>query len=202
MANPGPLTLSAEIDELRKQFEHISAEAHALVARLSETQFSWKPAPDVWSVAECLEHMNATARSYLPALDEAVDNAIRQGTYAQGPFTYNWFGRILVRLSEPPAWLRVTTSARMLPGRTRPRRETLAGFRAYQVQYIDRLRQANGIDLARARARPPVLTWLRIPLGCAFELMAAHERRHLWQATKVTQMAQFPPSESWVEPLP
>jgi hypothetical protein len=67
----------------------------------------------------------------------------------------------------------------------------MAAFRAYQVQYIDRLRQANGLDLARARVRSPAAAgWLRIPLGCAFALTTAHERRHLWQARRVLEALQ------------
>jgi hypothetical protein len=61
----------------------------------------------------------------------------------------------------------------------------MAAFRAYQVQYIDRLRQANGLDLARAYVSSPAAAWLRFSLGSGFDLMAAHERRHLWQARNV-----------------
>ena len=194
MANPGPLALTPEIDEFRRQFEQISTETDALTAPLNETQFSWKPAPDAWSIAECLEHMNATARFYLPALDEGIAEAIRQGAYAEGPFAYNWLGRLFARVMEPPSRLRVRAPLETYPGPERSKRETLAGFRAYQVQYIDRLRQANGIDLARARARAPVFTWIKIPLGSAFAIMAAHERRHLWQVRRITQMEGFPAS--------
>ena len=70
--------------------------------------------------------------------------------------------------------------------------EIMAAFRAYQVQYIDRLRQSNGIDLARARVRSPGAAWLRIPLGSGFAVMVAHERRHLWQARKITGAPAFP----------
>jgi len=192
MANPGPLSLSPEVDEFRRQFEQISSEGNGLVAPLSETQFHWKPGPEAWSVAGCLEHMNATARSYLPAIDEGIADAIKQGVYAEGPFVYNWVGRILPRLLEPPARLRMRTSEDKHPGPERPKRETLAGFRAYQVQYVDRLRQANGIDLARARVRSPLVSWIRIPLGSAFAAMAAHERRHLWQIRRVIEAAGFP----------
>jgi hypothetical protein len=194
MANPGPLTLTPEIDEFRRQFEQIAAEADDLVAPLSEAQFSWKPLATSWSVAECLEHMNSTARFYLPMLDEGIADAIRQGAYGEGPFKYNWIGRAFVRLMQPPTRLRLNAPAEMQPGPARPKRETCAGFRAYQVQYVDRLRQANGIDLARARARAPALTWVRIPLGSAFAVMASHERRHLMQARRVTQMEGFPAS--------
>ena len=61
----------------------------------------------------------------------------------------------------------------------------MAAFRAYQVQYVDRLRQANGLDLARARVASPVVRWLPMPLGSAFALLITHERRHLVQAQRV-----------------
>jgi len=68
---------------------------------------------------------------------------------------------------------------------SRPRHDIIAAFRAYQVQFIDRLRQANGLDLARARVSSPVARWIRMPLGSGFAMMVAHERRHLQQARRV-----------------
>jgi hypothetical protein len=192
MANQGPLALAREIDEFRQQFEQISADADALVTPLAQEQFVWKPGPGRWSIAECLEHMNATARAYLPNIDEGIADAIRHGAYAEGPFQYNVIGRIFSRLMEPPARLRLRAALDKQPGPERPKRETLAGFRAYQVQYIDRLRQANGIDLSRSCVRSPLARWIRIPLGSAFASMAAHERRHLWQARKITERPDFP----------
>jgi len=192
MANQGPLALAREIDEFRKQFEQISADADALVTPLCQEQFVWTPAPNRWSIAECLEHMNATARAYLPSIDEGIADAIRHGAYAEGPFQYNLIGRIFSRLMEPPARFRMRAPLDKLPGPGRPKRETLAGFRAYQVQYVDRLRQANGIDLSRSCVRSPLAPWIRIPLGSAFASMAAHERRHLWQMRKITEAEGFP----------
>jgi hypothetical protein len=194
MTSTGPLALAPEIDALRAQFERISADVDALVMPLTDAQFAWKPAPDVWSVAECLEHLNATARSYLPAIDEGIADAIRRGLYAEGPFVYNRIGRLTVYLIEPPPRMRAKAARDTLPGAGRARRDTMAGFHAYQVQYVDRLRQANGIDLARARARSPLTSWIRIPLGSAFAAMLAHERRHLRQARGIVDLAAFPAS--------
>ena len=190
MGTPGRLT--PEIDEFRRQFEQISSDAIALTSPLSDQQFTWRPSPNAWSIAECLEHMNATARTYLPALDESIADAIRRGVYGEGPFLYNWIGRLYARFIEPPVRWRLQAVPQVYPGAGRSRREILAAFGAYQVQYIDRLRQSNGIDLARARVRSPAAPWLRIPLGSGFAVMAAHERRHLWQARRITGASGFP----------
>ena len=190
MATAGRPTLAPEIDKLRNQFEQLSAEADALTTPLSDEQFMWRPGVDNWSIGECLDHLNATARVYLPALDEGIADAIRRGVYGEGPFKYNWFGRLSVRFIDAP--LRLKAPEDVQPGTGRTRREILNAFRAYQVQYIDRLRQANGVDLARARVRVPVSSWLRIPLGSGFELMVVHSRRHLAQARRVMDAENFP----------
>ena len=189
MATPGRPLLAPEIDEFRYHFEQLSAEADALTAPLTDEQFNWRPSTDGWSIAECLDHLNATARVYLPALDEGISEAIRRGVYGEGPFKYNWLGRLSLHFSEALRW---KASDEVKPGEGRTRREIIAAFRAYQVQYIDRLRQANGVDLARARVRVPLNSWLRIPLGSGFALMVTHARRHLAQAKRVMEAENFP----------
>jgi hypothetical protein len=120
-------------------------------------------------------------------LDEGIADAIRRGLYAAGPYAYNWIGRAMVWLVQPTTRIRTRTPQPFEPPIGRPRHDVMAAFRAYQVQYVDRLRQANGLDLARARVASPVARWIRMPLGSGFAMMLAHERRHLQQARRVVQ---------------
>jgi DinB superfamily len=182
---PGHLTLAPELDAFRIQFEQLADEADALAGTLTDEQFNWRRSTGGWSVAQCIDHLNVTARVYLPKLDEGIANAIRRGLYGEGPFRYNWIGRLFVKTVDPPVLYRVKAPAAFQPSPSRKRPETLAAFRAYQVQFIDRLRQANGLDLARARVQSPAASYLRLPLGSGFRLMIGHERRHLLQASNV-----------------
>lgn len=192
MPTPARLALTPEIDEFRRRFDQLADDADALVAPLSDQQFFWNPSAGAWSIGQCIDHLNVTARVYLPQLDEGIANAIRHGHYREGPFKYWRLARMFVRFLEPPARLRSKAPAALLPPTGRTRREIMAAFRAYQVQYVDRLRQANGLDLARGRVRSPIVSWLYMPLGTGFAAMIAHERRHLWQARKVMEMPGFP----------
>ena len=189
-----PLALTPEIESFRRQFEQLSVEADALVRPLRDAQFAWQPAPDRWSVAQCIDHLNATARVYLPVLDEGISEAIRRGLYGPGPYKYNLVGRMHVFFMRPNSWMRGKARRAFYPAANRPRQEIMAAFRAYQVQYVDRLRQANGLDLARARAASPMVNWLPMPLGSAFALLIVHEQRHLAQARRVMGMRDFPPT--------
>jgi hypothetical protein len=189
---PTHLALAREVEQFRQQFDELSQNADALLEPLSDEQFGWQLTPTRWSVAQCIDHLNTTARLYLPQLDEAIANAIRRGTYGEGPYSYNIFGRFLTALMEPPVRFRLASPPAFHPPATRPRAEVMAAFRAYQVQFVDRLRQANGLDLARATVRSPMYAWLRFSLGSGFALMLAHERRHLWQARKTIADSAFP----------
>jgi hypothetical protein len=188
----GSLALTPEIEDFKRQFEQLSGDADRLVAPLTDAQFNWRPAPDAWSIAQCIDHLNVIARLYLPMLDEGIADAIRRGLYRPGPFTYKWLHRWIATSQEPPYRIRTKAPQSFQPPPSRPRQEVMAAFRAYQVQYIDRLRQANGLDLTRARARSPILRWLKLPLGTAFAFTTSHERRHLWQARRITETAGFP----------
>lgn len=192
MAVSGPMALTPECDAFRKEFEALSAAAVALVAPLTDEQFTWRPGPDSWSVAQCIDHLNATAREYLPKLDEGIANAIRRGQYTSGPYEYNWIGRLLVWSMKPTTRVRGRAPQAFLPAPGRQRSEIMAAFKAYQVQYIDRLRQSNGLDLGRARVTSPIARWIRLSLGSAFALAVAHEQRHLAQARRVCEAPAFP----------
>jgi hypothetical protein len=192
MPTPAHLALTPEIDDFRRQFERLADDADALVAPLSDTQFTWRPSPERWSIALCLDHLNVTARLYLPLLDEGIANAISKGLYGEGPFTYWWLARLFVRSLEPPPRFHMKAPAAFQPPPARTRHEIMAAFRAYQVQYVDRLRQANGLDLLRARVRSPAASWIVMPLGSGFAAMTAHERRHLSQARHVMDAPGFP----------
>jgi hypothetical protein len=189
---PGHLALAPELDAFRRQYEQLADEADALSSGLTDEQFNWRPPSGGWTVAQCIDHLNVTARVYLPKLDEGIAEAIRRGLYGEGPFRYGVLGRLFVRSQEPTTRMKYKAAKIVMPAESRRRQETLAAFRAYQVQFIDRLRQANGLDLARARVKSPILNVLRMPLGCGFALMAAHERRHLQQARNVVAEATFP----------
>jgi hypothetical protein len=192
MGTPRYVALAPEVDAFRVDFERISTDVTSLVGPLTDAQFYWKPARSEWSIEECVEHLNATARSYLPFIDHGIHDAVSKNYYSGGPFTYNRLGRLLVYILEPPPRLRSRAPAAFLPGAKRPRAEVMAGFRAFQVQYVDRLRQASGLHLGKARVRSPIARWLRIPLGSAFAVMVAHQRRHLWQMRRIADLPSFP----------
>ena len=128
---PGHLALAPEVDDYRQEFERLAVDADALVAPLTEDQFNWSPALGAWSIAECIDHLNVTARIYLPRIDEGIAEAVRQGLYGEGPFTHDLIGRWFIRIMEPPVGFKVKAPSPFQPVQRRSRSEIMAGFRAH-----------------------------------------------------------------------
>jgi hypothetical protein len=61
-----------------------------------------------------------------------------------------------------------------------------------QEQLSRQLEQASGLDLAYIKVPAPEAPPLRFNLKFTFAWIAAHERRHLWQARQVRNHAAFP----------
>ena len=73
-----------------------------------------------------------------------------------------------------------------------PVAESLPAFLALQDELADRVARAEGLDLNRVKVVSPANRRLKIGLGTAFAVTAAHQRRHLWQARQVREAPGFP----------
>ena len=98
--------LIPELDRYRTGFRWAKGEILNLTSQLDVEAYNRRPAKDSWSAAECVEHLAATAREMLPALDESIRLARERGWLARGPFEYsrfgNWFLSFAVADELPP----------------------------------------------------------------------------------------------------
>ncbi|HUE21947.1 MAG TPA: DinB family protein [Bryobacteraceae bacterium] len=188
-------SLTPELAELDRQFAAAKAEASELVNGLHESQFNWRPDARSWSMAECLLHLNIVGDRCVHALEETIADARARGLVAQGPFGYGWLGKRILSNTEPPPKRKYKAPRRFTPASGQPITAVLPTFLHLQDQMALRLEQANGLDLARIKMPAPEAGLLRFNLQITFAWIAAHERRHLWQARQVRNHAAFPPAQ-------
>jgi hypothetical protein len=171
---------------------------------MSESQFNWRPGPEKWCIGECMEHLNITARLYLPVIAQAINIARINGWFSKGPYKRTWLGRLAIRSMEPPAKRRFKAARRFRPPVNIPMTQVVSQFLTFQDWMLDLLRAANGVDLGRPRIQAPGSRLIKLTLGQSFGLMTAHERRHLWQARRVKEDPNFParPKHSALLSLP
>ena len=180
------------LDAARGQFEATEREARALAGSLSDVELNWQPAPGRWSIGQCLAHLATSTDRALPAIDRAIATGRERGWVPEGPVRYGWFSRWMTASMEPPVKRRMKTFQIFQPQVEPLRRdEVLAMLAASRGRLLDRVRQSAGVNLKRPIVVSPVSSFFRMPLGAYLAFLAAHDRRHLWQARQVREASGF-----------
>ena len=180
------------IAALERAFEATGHDARALVHGLDEAHGTWRAHPGSWSVAECLDHLATANRVYLQAMQPAAARALAEGRLRRGAARPGLLGGWFVRSLEPPVNKLFRSKA---PGKIRPRpspplADAQEQFMASHGDVVAFLRQYADIDLAGVRFPNPFITGIRFSLATGLHVLAAHERRHLWQAWRVRRNAE------------
>ena len=176
-----------DIQALEQAFDAIDRDARALLDGLTEAQGIWRPAPAAWSIAHCLDHLATANRVYLRAMEPPAERALQQGRLRRGPAVPGLIGGWFVRSLEPPVkpWFKMKAPKKIVPRPSPPPDDAVAQFFASQQEVTAFLRTYADIDLAGVLFPNPFIRGVRFSLATGLHVIAAHDRRHLWQAWNV-----------------
>lgn len=177
-------TLTPQLAEVAEALERARRHAHRLAEAASPEAWGAEPEPGAWSVAECLQHLNLTSEVYLPPLRKVIDDARRAGRTRRRAHRRDVIGWLFCRLLEPPARMRVKTPPRFVPRDAQPKDRVLGDFDRLQDELAALLEPADTLDLNGIKVRSPFAAWARYNVYSIFKVIAAHQRRHLWQADR------------------
>ena len=179
------------IDDYMAELSRIDDDAGALVAPLSDAQASWRPEEGRrWSVTQNLQHLAKINELYVAAMRRGLDHA-RPGPTADNLLEIpGWFGRWFVRVMEPPPRVRTKTRKIVEPPSTGTVRDALADFLKSQKTIRAFAREAARRNVRATFTSP--FGPLRFRIGTGLLVLAAHDRRHLWQARQVIATPGFP----------
>ncbi len=68
----------------------------------------------------------------------------------------------------------------------------VAQFESAQQSLLDFVREWGSADLGDLRYKNAIVAGIRLSIDTGLALVAAHNRRHLWQAEQVKKNAGFP----------
>ncbi len=161
----------------------------------SDAQFRWKPAPDQWSILECLQHLNLAERFYIRNIQHKVDAlGLVQTNPTDQTLESDWIGKVMLYAIDPAMNIKLPA-----PGMVRPRRpdelnptDVLNQFVELQTTLHHLLDKAVYLDWNREKVMTMYGNWLKIRLGDALQMLVAHTERHMNQAMRIrTEMSSL-----------
>jgi len=170
-----------------------SAAASQLAAGLNGEQLNWKPVPDRWSIAQCLEHLAVATEKFGPYLNAAISRGREKYSVSNGPaYRPTLMGGWLIKYLLPDAPKRLTAPKIFRPAETAPIDGALEHFLKQQTEFLGFVGQAEGLDYNKTRLRSPVTPLMRYSLADSFVITVVHGQRHLGQARRVRETPGFP----------
>ena len=180
--------MHSQLEAIAGEFEDAARRVHQLARAVSGERWWARPAPDRWSVGECIVHLNLTSTAFRPLVERALDDARRlpreEGTRRHGR---GLLGGLLWRVLGQKGRFRVKTTAPFVPSATGSPESTLEEFDRLQAQQTEWLRAADGLPLTQVRIVSPFGGRLRYNLFAAFSILAQHQQRHVWQAERAAE---------------
>jgi hypothetical protein len=170
-----------------RQFESLEGEFHsasrdAEVLTRPSRSLTRRPPSGGWSAAECLQHLNLTAVAMRALLEPVIARVIAKGARSDSPGRLGFMGWMLVKVLEPPARMKSTTTAPFVPGAIEQPERLGPVLVAENERFIELARRSVGFDLGPERVESPFRAGVFYSPYAALRIIAVHERRHLWQA--------------------
>jgi DinB family protein len=189
--------LPEDLAAILGRLEESDRQARALIAEVDEERFNWRPDERSWSVAQCLDHLNAGNHVYLGPIRDALERARQRNAWRRGPIRPRLLEGWFIRSLEPQAGPRLKAPRKIVPAARKSRAEVGEQWKRIQAELRELLQAAAPLDLNRTRFINPFIPLLRFSVGTGFLVLDAHERRHLWQAEKIRSHPRFgQPSET------
>ena len=145
--------------------------------------WSRRPAPERWSPAECIAHLNLTSEAFLPLLRTGLDEARRLGRPSRR-YRRGVVGWLIWRLVTPSGAFRTKTPAAFVPSSDRDADALIADFARLQALVAACVRDADGLPIDRVKIVSPFDARATYNLYAALTIIPRHQHRHLLQAER------------------
>jgi len=135
-----------------------------------------QPAPDKWSVAQVIAHLNSYGRYYLPAIEAAM----KQQHHASDEYKPGWLGDYFTKLMMPGT-KKMKSPKDHSPQPIVKSKPVIDEFLLQQQWLLELLEKAKRTDIGKIRVPISIAKFIRLKLGDTFRFLMAHEQRHFVQ---------------------
>lgn len=182
--------MANDIDGVVLQLENVTLDVRDNFGGLSSEQLNWKPAPESWSVGQCLDHLIKSNEEFYPELDKLAAGT-RKNTLWQSVSPLSGIAGAFLVSSLKKDSQKVKTNQKMTPPSDIPS-DIVERFSEHQSQFIEKIRSASDADWHKTVLTSPFVKIMTYRMDVGLTALIEHEKRHVRQAKRVTAMDGFP----------
>lgn len=165
---------------------------------LSDEQLNWQPNERSWSIAQCLAHLNAYYRYYIPVFRGKISNTrFKEPTefFSSSPLGIAVYRSVkLGKVKNVKRKLKSTKDYNPLINKSLSLENVLEEYIAHVADFKNVLSEGAAINLRKTKCPLSLRPVVKLNLGDAFIFTAFHNERHVEQMKRVLGAKKFPKS--------
>jgi hypothetical protein len=165
--------------------DEITANFNNDFGSLSREQLNWKPGRDRWSIAQNIDHLIVINNTYVPVIESVRNNTYKLPWLGNFDFVVKFFGNFILKSVQPDRKSRTKTFPTWQPDQGEIAADILERFSEHQETFKKLLRDSQDLVTRHVVISSPANKNIVYTLDRAFDIIVAHERRHLEQAREV-----------------
>jgi hypothetical protein len=182
--------MANDLDRVVNDLNAVTEDVSAAFGSMSSEQLNWKPAPDSWSIGQCLDHLIRSNEEFFPELDKLAAGTRKNTLWQTWSPLSGIAGAFLVSTLRKDGQ-KVKTNVKMTPpSDVEP--DIVARFQRHQSELMEKLRAASVANWSKVVLTSPFVKIMTYRIDKGLEAVIEHERRHIRQAKRVMNSDGFP----------
>ncbi|HEY2867401.1 MAG TPA: DinB family protein [Pyrinomonadaceae bacterium] len=182
--------MANDINGVVARLEGVAEDIEQSFGGLSSEQINWKPAPESWSVGQCLDHLIKSNEEFYPELDKLAAGT-RKNTLWQSISPLSGIAGAFLVSTLKKEGNKVKTNQKMTPP-SDVAADIVERFLRHQSQFTEKVRSTAGADWHKIVLTSPFVKIMTYRMDVGLVAIVEHEKRHVRQAKRVMAADGFP----------
>ena len=187
--------ISEDLSGLVSAANAITDQTLACFGDINAQQLKWKPGADQWSVAQCFDHLVTANEAFFPIFEKVLSGEKKTTFWESLPWLPALWGRVVIKSVAPETTRKLKAPKIFHPSSSGIDVAIIHRFIDQQHHVIRYMKATEDLDLEKIKISSPVTHFITYSLMDAYRIIITHEKRHLLQAMRVSEMDGFPKGE-------
>lgn len=176
--------------------ESCSETVNTEFAHLRKDQLDWQPNEKSWSISQCLAHLNAYYRYYIPVFRGKISNTRfkdPQDFFSSSPLGIAVSSSVMLgKVKNVKRKLKSTKEYNPLINTTLSLDNVIQEYAVHVQEFKAVLKESAVINLRKTKCPLSLRPVVKLNIGDAFIFTAYHNERHIEQMKRILAMPKFP----------
>ncbi len=168
-----------------EHFDKISLQVKTNFAHLSEADLNKKPALDKWSIAQCLDHLIVSNKTYYPQFEKVINGSHTNSFYQNIGFISRRMGLWLIKSTGPDKSTKMKNPTVFTPTQRNLQTTIIHDFISHQEEMKNYFSKMKHADVDKTVLSSPALGAITYSLSDLLQILCGHEQRHINQALEI-----------------